>query len=75
MFECVRALPEVAGDAALMFNPHRPDELAAAVIQLLHDRDVAEELAARGRARAAEFTWRRAAEETLASFERARQAA
>jgi glycosyltransferase involved in cell wall biosynthesis len=69
------ALPEVAGDAALMFDPQRTDELAAAVTRLLRDRHLAEELAARGRARAAEFTWRRAAEETLASFERARQAA
>ena len=44
------ALPEVAGDAALMFDPHRPDELAAAVARLLRDRELAEELA---RARAA----------------------
>jgi glycosyltransferase involved in cell wall biosynthesis len=66
------AVPEVAGDAALLFDPQRPDELAAAVTQLLRDHGLAEELAALGRARAAEFTWRRAAEETLASFERAR---
>jgi glycosyltransferase involved in cell wall biosynthesis len=66
------ALPEVAGDAALMFDPNRPAELAAAVTRLLRDRAFADELAARGRGRAAEFTWRRAAEETLASFERAR---
>jgi glycosyltransferase involved in cell wall biosynthesis len=68
------ALPEVAGDAALMFDPQRPDELAAAVIRLLCDQALSEDLAGRGRARACEFTWRRAAEETLASFERARQA-
>jgi glycosyltransferase involved in cell wall biosynthesis len=68
------ALPEVAGEAALMFDPNRSDELADAVTRLLRDRDLAEELAARGRVRAAQFTWRRAAVETLASFERARQA-
>lgn len=68
------ALPEVAGNAALMFDPQRPDELAAAVTRLLSDRTLAQELAGRGRARAGEFTWRRAAEETLASFERARRA-
>lgn len=68
------ALPEVAGDAALMFDPHRPHELAEIVTRLLRDRDLAEKLAGRGQSRAAEFTWRRAAEETLASFERARQA-
>jgi glycosyltransferase involved in cell wall biosynthesis len=68
------ALPEVAGEAALMFDPNRPDELAAAVSRLLRDPDLADELAARGRKRAAQFTWRRAAEETLASFERAKRA-
>jgi glycosyltransferase involved in cell wall biosynthesis len=67
------AVPEVAGDAALLFDPRRPNELAGAVTRLLTDRALAEELAARGQARAAEFTWRRAAEETLQSFERARR--
>ena len=66
------AVPEVAGDAALMFDPNRPEELARAVTRLVLDRTLAEELAAQGRARAAGFTWRRAAEGTLASFERAR---
>jgi glycosyltransferase involved in cell wall biosynthesis len=66
------AVPEVAGDAALLFDPHEPNDLAAAVTLLLCDRGLADELAVRGRARAAEFTWRRAAEETLTSFERAR---
>jgi hypothetical protein len=36
---------------------------------------LAADLAARGQARAAEFTWRRTAEETLASFDRAREPA
>ena len=69
------AVPEVAGDAALLFDPRRPSDLAAAVTRLVRDRDLADELSARGRAHAAEFTWRRAAEETLASFERARRTA
>ena len=69
------ALREVAGDAALVFDAHRPSELASAVTRLLQDDDLAQELAARGRARAAEFTWRRTAEQTLSSFERARQTA
>jgi glycosyltransferase involved in cell wall biosynthesis len=69
------ALREVAGDAALVFDAHQPSELASAVTRLLQDDDLAQELAARGRARAAEFTWRRTAEQTLSSFERARQTA
>jgi glycosyltransferase involved in cell wall biosynthesis len=65
------AVPEVAGDAALTFDPHRPAEIAAAVIRLLQDEELARSLSQRGRERAALFSWKRTAEETLASFERA----
>ena len=67
------AVGEVAGRAALLFDPHDAEEIAAAVGRLLTDRALAEELAAKGRRRAARFSWRRAAEETLASYERALQ--
>jgi glycosyltransferase involved in cell wall biosynthesis len=65
------AVPEVAGDAALFFDPERPEAIAEAVTAILRDPRLAAELAEKGRERAALFTWRRAAEETLASFERA----
>jgi glycosyltransferase involved in cell wall biosynthesis len=65
------AVPEVAGDAALLFDPHRPGEIAGAITRVLSDRPLAERLSRLGRARAAEFSWRRTAEETLASYERA----
>jgi glycosyltransferase involved in cell wall biosynthesis len=65
------AVPEVAGDAAIYFDPERPEEIAAAVTSILRNPGRAAELAAKGRERAALFTWRRTAEETLASFERA----
>jgi glycosyltransferase involved in cell wall biosynthesis len=68
------AMPEVAGDAALTFDPGRPDEIAAAVSRLLRDRTLAADLAERGRRRAGLFSWRRAAEQTLASYERALRA-
>lgn len=69
------AVPEVAGDAALLFDPRRPGEIANAVTKILGEPGLARDLSERGRARAAEFTWKRAAEETLTSFERARKAA
>ena len=65
------SLPEVAGDAALMFDPHDPAGIAAVLRRLLEDRDEARRLAARGIERAREFTWARSAELTLASYERA----
>jgi glycosyltransferase involved in cell wall biosynthesis len=65
------ALPEVAGDAALLFDPDDDAAVAAAVDRLLHDVDLREQLAARGRARAAQFTWAAAADATVASYARA----
>jgi glycosyltransferase involved in cell wall biosynthesis len=66
------AVPEVAGDAALYFTPERPDQIAQAIDRLLGDPQLAAELVERGRARQRMFTWSRAAEETLAVYERAR---
>jgi glycosyltransferase involved in cell wall biosynthesis len=66
------SLPEVAGDAALSFDPHSVDEIARAVTRLVTDRGLASNLAERGRQRAKTFTWQRTAERTLAAYERAR---
>ena len=68
----VSALPEVAGDAALYFDPYRPQEIAEAVCRLLAERDFAASLVAKAFERQRHFTWRRAAVETLDSYERAR---
>jgi glycosyltransferase involved in cell wall biosynthesis len=65
------SLPEVAGDAALLFDPADPGAIADALERLLGDPIEAERLRAAGRARAARFTWERAADLTLASYERA----
>jgi glycosyltransferase involved in cell wall biosynthesis len=65
------SLPEVAGDAALLFDPGDPGAIAAAIERLLGDAGLAERLAAAGRARAAGFTWERTAELTLAAYDRA----
>ena len=65
------SLPEVAGDAALLFDPADPAAIAAALERLLGDPAQADRLRAAGRARAAAFTWERTAQLTLASYERA----
>jgi glycosyltransferase involved in cell wall biosynthesis len=65
------SLPEVAGDAALTFDPRDEAAIAAALQRLLADRALAEELRERGLRRAREFTWARTARLTLASYARA----
>ncbi len=64
------SLAEVAGDAALLFDPEDPRSLADALQRLLHDPDLRARLSAAGRERAAQFTWERCARETVAVYER-----
>jgi glycosyltransferase involved in cell wall biosynthesis len=64
------SLPEVAGEAALLFDPHDERAIAAAMQRLLVPEEAAR-LRAAGAARARQFTWQRTAEGTLASYERA----
>ncbi len=65
------ALPEVAGDAALLFDPRRDSEIAEAMQRLLEDAELAGRMRALGRERAGRFTWARAARSTLESYARA----
>jgi glycosyltransferase involved in cell wall biosynthesis len=60
----------VAGDAALMFDPDRPEEIAAAMERLLAGGEEVERLRAAGYERAREFTWEQTARLTLTSYER-----
>jgi glycosyltransferase involved in cell wall biosynthesis len=65
------ALPEVAGDAALLFDPDDLEAVTDAVARLLRDVPLREELVARGLARARQFTWDATAAATLESYRRA----
>ena len=67
----VSALPEVAGDAALLFDPRCADAVAGALIRVVGDEPLRAELVRRGRERLAAFSWRHAAEGTLESWSRA----
>lgn len=60
------ATREVAGDAALQVDPESEEELAAALLRIGGDAELRRDLAARGRARAAAFTWDAAARRLLA---------
>jgi glycosyltransferase involved in cell wall biosynthesis len=62
------SLPEVAGEAALLFDPHDEAAIAAALERLLSDRAEAERLRALGLERARQFSWSRTAELTLDSY-------
>ena len=64
------SLPEVAGGAALLFDPEKTDQISAAMEQLLAGGSEIEGLRDKGRERARQFTWDATARATAASYER-----
>jgi glycosyltransferase involved in cell wall biosynthesis len=63
------SLPEVVGDAGLLFDPLDPDDMARTVLALVRDGALRARLAAEGRTRAARFGWDRTAADVLAVLE------
>jgi glycosyltransferase involved in cell wall biosynthesis len=59
-------LREVAGDAALFFDPLNEDEIASAIESITNDAPLRERLAQAGPQRAGGFSWQRSAAQTLA---------
>jgi glycosyltransferase involved in cell wall biosynthesis len=59
------SLPEVAGDAALLFDPDDAAALADAIARLSSDRELRERMVQKGLDRVNRFGWDRAADETL----------
>lgn len=68
------ALPEVLGDGAELVEAGSAEALAAAMAALLGDDARRRQLTARGRRRAASYTWDRCTDGLLAVYERARAA-
>ena len=62
------SLPEVAGDAALMIDPHDPTQLADAILKVIGDSQLRQELIQKGKERAKLFSWKKTAEETLKAY-------
>lgn len=59
------ALPEVAGDAALLVDPFQEEEIAAGLRRLAEDKSLRASLIAKGLERARQFSWDRTVEQTL----------
>jgi glycosyltransferase involved in cell wall biosynthesis len=69
----VSALPEVVGDAGLRVDPQNIPELAVGMYRLLVDEGLREEMIQKGLARAACFSWDKAARETLEVYRKVSQ--
>ncbi len=64
----IPALREVAGDAALYFNPYSLESIAQAIDAILEDSELRESLVERGLRRASEFSWDEVARQTIAFY-------
>jgi glycosyltransferase involved in cell wall biosynthesis len=62
------ALLEIAGDAALFVRPEDPESIAAAMKKVIADAQLRHDLAQRGQASAALFTWERAASQLVDAY-------
>lgn len=62
------SMREVAGDAAILIDPGRSDELAAAIEIIVHDSEIRKTLMEKGFKQAARFTWEQTARKTLEVF-------
>ncbi|HEY6047218.1 MAG TPA: glycosyltransferase family 1 protein, partial [Pyrinomonadaceae bacterium] len=65
------SLPEVMGDAGIMFDPFSETEIALALAKMIEDPGYREELRGKGIERARAFNWQNTARLTLQAYERA----
>ncbi|WP_100227134.1 glycosyltransferase family 4 protein [Spirulina subsalsa] len=64
------ALPEVAGEAALLVDPYNTQEIAGAMNAVLQDPNLRETLHQLGLLRASEFSWLKTGQQTVSVLER-----
>jgi len=65
----VSSLPEVVGDAAVLVDPYSDENIADAIYSVISNKPPREGLIEKGFKRAKEFSWEKAAQETLKIFE------
>lgn len=63
------SLPEVAGNAALLFDPLVVEEIAMTIRRLVNEPDLRTELVRKGYQNVARFSWKTTAEKTLRVYE------
>ena len=65
------SIPEVVGDAGILFDPHSTQSLVNSMTEALSDKSLCRDLIDAGKLRCKQFSWSRAAEETSKVYERA----
>ena len=63
------AIPEVLGEAAVLFDPRSPEDIARSIMSVIGNNEVRDSCVRKGLERAKFFTWTRTAQQTLQLFE------
>lgn len=63
------AMPEVAGEGALLIDPTQPDDIAATILNVLQNESLRNQTIAYGINRAAMFSWQKTAQQVLDIYE------
>ena len=67
------SLPEVVGDAALLFSPEKPDEIAECILKLWNDEALRKALVEKGKRRVELFSAKKLASEHIEVFQAAKK--
>jgi alpha-1,3-rhamnosyl/mannosyltransferase len=65
----VHSFPEVVGDAGVLFDPLNPEEMQSAILRVVSDEQVRQNLIQLGLNRVRQFSWERCVERTLSVLE------
>ncbi|TME11696.1 MAG: glycosyltransferase family 4 protein [Chloroflexi bacterium] len=66
----ISSLPEIVGDAALLIDPHNTGELSAAIMRILQDKSLQEDLRQKGYERVKQYTWPVSARKMLSIYQK-----
>ncbi|MEW6041429.1 MAG: glycosyltransferase family 1 protein, partial [Elusimicrobiota bacterium] len=64
------SIPEVVGNAGILFNPHDTEEMAQAIEKVLKDTDLRQDLIKKGFEQVKNFSWAKTAKETLEVYKK-----
>jgi glycosyltransferase involved in cell wall biosynthesis len=63
-------LPEIAGNAGVYFDPYDHESILNAIEKVIYDNDFAKEIVLAGKTRLTNFSWEKAAKETISSYKK-----
>jgi len=62
--------PEIAGNAGVYFDPGEPDSILSAMEKIIYSKDFAAEIIKAGQKKLENFSWKKAANETILSYQK-----